>query len=115
MNNNVNPYTTAAYKTIIQDGYGVQPPVGSNVTVHYTGRFADSSVFDSSVQRGQPFQFTLGRGQVIQGWDLGVATMKQGEKAILICPPHLAYGSRQMGPIPANSTLYFEVELLGWN
>jgi FKBP-type peptidyl-prolyl cis-trans isomerase len=109
-----NPYTTAAYKTLIQEGYGVAPPLGSTVTVHYTGRFENSSVFDSSVQRGTPFEFVLGQGQVIKGWDLGVATMKQGEKAILICPPHLGYGQRQVGPIPPNSTLYFEVELLGW-
>ena len=90
------------------------PPQGSTVFVHYTGKFEDGNVFDSSIPRGSPFSFQLGVGRVIKGWDLGVASMTQGEKCLLVCPPEYAYGSSGIGPIPPNSTLYFEVELLGW-
>merc|ERR1712021_202493 len=82
------------------------PPVGSTVTVHYTGTLLDGTVFDSSRRRNKPFQFTLGVGQVIKGWDVGVAKMKKGQKATLICPPEYAYGARGAPPvIPANATL----------
>src|SRR5215472_14168949 len=96
----------------ISTGGGATAIPGKRVTVHYTGWLADGAKFDSSVERGQPFEFVLGIGQVIKGWDEGVAGMKVGGKRQLRIPPGLAYGSRQNGPIPANSLLIFDVELL---
>jgi FKBP-type peptidyl-prolyl cis-trans isomerase FkpA len=97
----------------ITEGTGIQATSGHMVTVHYTGWLTDGSKFDSSVDRGQPFQFTLGKSQVIQGWDKGVATMRVGQKVKLTIPPEMGYGSRGFpGAIPPNSTLIFEVELL---
>ncbi len=88
------------------------PKVGDMVKVHYTGKNLKGEVFDSSVERGQPFEFTLGRGQVIRGWDEGIAMLKKGEKGFLLIPSGLAYGSRSQGDkIPANAVLIFEVEL----
>lgn len=86
---------------------------GKEVTVHYTGVFSDGKKFDSSIDRGVPFTFKLGSGMVIKGWDIGVEGMKVGGKRILVIPPQLGYGEKDYGPIPGNSTLIFEIELLG--
>ena len=95
-------------------GTGASPTKGQTVVVHYTGWLTDGKKFDSSVDRGTPFEFKIGLGDVIQGWDQGVLTMKIGGKRKLTIPPELAYGSRDVGGglLPANSTLIFEVELL---
>ena len=99
--------------TIEQVGSGDSAEIGMSVSVHYTGRLEDGTEFDSSIPRGQPFIFTLGSGQVIKGWDLGVEGMKIGEKRSLVIPPHLGYGMRGAGAtIPPNATLIFDIELL---
>lgn len=94
-------------------GTGPSPTKGRQVIVHYTGTLENGKKFDSSVDRGQPFPFTIGVGQVIMGWDEGVMTMKVGGKRKLIIPPHLGYGAQGAPPdIPPNATLIFEVELI---
>jgi FKBP-type peptidyl-prolyl cis-trans isomerase FkpA len=94
-------------------GNGPMPQKGQKVSVHYTGKFLDGKTFDSSVERKTPFSFTLGEGQVISGWDIGVAQMKVGDKVKMTIPPELGYGSEGYpGAIPRNATLIFEVELL---
>jgi FKBP-type peptidyl-prolyl cis-trans isomerase len=94
-------------------GNGPAPKKGEAVSVHYTGWLTTGEKFDSSVDRDEPFQFVLGAGQVIAGWDQGVATMKVGDKVKLTIPPELAYGAGGYpGAIPPNATLIFDVELL---
>ncbi len=97
-------------------GTGPSPKIGQKVKVHYTGTLTSGKKFDSSVDRGDPFDFTIGVGQVIKGWDEGVLSMKVGGKRKLIIPADLGYGSRGAGgAIPPNATLVFEVELLDVN
>lgn len=101
-------------KKIVKEGNSQQIPPGVTAIVHYTGRLVTGEVFDSSRGRGKPFEFNIGRREVILGWDKGVASMTKGEQSILKCTPEYGYGSRAIGPIPANSTLLFEVELIDW-
>jgi FKBP-type peptidyl-prolyl cis-trans isomerase len=98
----------------LKAGTGAEAKAGQQVSVHYTGWLTDGKKFDSSLDRGQPFKFMLGAGQVIPGWDKGVAGMKVGGKRKLTIPPQMGYGERGAGGvIPPNATLVFEVELLG--
>ena len=98
----------------IKIGDGQEVEKFNIVTVNYTGLLEDGTKFDSSLNPGRtPFRFTVGAGQVIQGWDQGLIGMKVGGKRKLTIPPELGYGSRDNGPIPANSTLIFEIDLLG--
>jgi FKBP-type peptidyl-prolyl cis-trans isomerase len=99
---------------VIQEGTGAPAKNGNTVTVHYRGTLEDGTIFDASDDRGEPFQFVLGAGQVIPGWEIGILDMKVGEKRILTIPPEFAYGEKGIPPvIPPNATLRFEVELLG--
>ncbi len=100
------------YEDVVE-GYGPNPQPGQRVSVHYTGRLTDGKQFDSSRDRGQPFDFVIGVGQVIRGWDEGVMGMHVGGKRVLTIPPQLAYGDRGVpGVIPPNATLVFDVELI---
>jgi len=108
----VKPTPSGLYFIEKQKGTGKQAEPGKKVKVHYTGRLLDGTKFDSSVDRGEPFSFTLGKGQVIKGWDEGIALMNVGGKAMLIIPSSIAYGDRDMGTIPPYSTLVFDIELL---
>ena len=101
--------------TDLKIGDGPSPQAGQEVTVHYVGTLMDGKQFDSSRDHGQPFTFTIGKGQVIKGWDEGVMTMKVGGKRKLVIPPEMGYGpgGTPDGSIPPNATLNFEVELLG--
>jgi FKBP-type peptidyl-prolyl cis-trans isomerase len=110
-----NPVVTTASGLQYIDvkvGEGAEAKAGGTVTVHYTGWLVNGTKFDSSRDRGQPFSFPLGAGRVIKGWDEGVAGMKPGGVRKLIIPAALGYGARGIGPIPPNSILIFEVELL---
>jgi FKBP-type peptidyl-prolyl cis-trans isomerase FkpA len=102
------------YYVQTKKGTGVSPNSGQTVQVHYTGKLLNGNVFDSSVQRGTPFEFVLGAGQVIKGWDEGIALMKTGEKGTLLIPSALGYGPSGAGAsIPPNAVLIFDVELIG--
>lgn len=96
----------------VRIGEGTPVQTGDTVTVHYTGKTRDGVKFDSSRDRGAPFTFTVGQGKVISGWETGLIGMKVGGQRILVIPADLAYGNRQVGTIPPNTTLIFEVELL---
>ena len=93
-------------------GTGADAVVGSTVTVHYVGTLTSGIKFDSSLDRGEPFTFTIGAGQVIPGWEQGLVGMKEGGTRTLLIAPELAYGRQAVGPIPANSALIFEIQLL---
>ncbi len=95
------------------EGTGPEAKTGDTVSVHYTGWLTDNTKFDSSLDSGQPLQFVIGQGGVIEGWDKGIAGMKVGGKRKLTIPPDMAYGEGGSGPIPPNATLIFEVELMG--
>ena len=108
----VTPDTTELKITDEVVGTGAEAKAGSNISVNYLGTLLDGTKFDSSYDRNQPFEFKLGSGQVIAGWDQGFAGMKVGGKRKLVIPASLGYGASGVGSIPANSTLVFEVELL---
>ena len=99
---------------VVAEGQGDTPKKGGVVSVHYTGKLLNGKKFDSSVERGQPIDFPVGRGQVIKGWDEALLTMKKGEKRILIIPPQLGYGPAGRGPIPPNAYMVFDVELVNF-
>ena len=101
------------YYTITKEGEGEHPPKGANVSVHYKGTLVDGTVFDSSYQRDQPIEFSVGVGQVIPGWDEGILLLNKGAAARFVIPSHLGYGAQGAGGvIPADATLIFEVELI---
>jgi FKBP-type peptidyl-prolyl cis-trans isomerase len=97
---------------VTKTGNGAKPAIGQLVKVHYTGKLEDGRVFDSSIPRGEPFEFPVGMGRVVKGWDEGILMMSKGEKRTLIVPPSLGYGMEGMGPIPPNTTMIFDVELV---
>lgn len=99
--------------SVIAQGQGEAVRAGDVVTVHYIGVLPDGTVFDSSRDRGEPFAFTVGVGQVIQGWDQALIGTKVGDRFIIAIPPELGYGAQAIGAIPANATLLFDVEVLG--
>ena len=111
--NNIVTTDSGLKYEVIAEGDGAQPKPGDRVFVHYVGTLEDGTKFDSSRDRGRPFDFTIGQGQVIKGWDEGVGMMKVGDRRKLIIPPELGYGARGAGGvIPPNATLIFDVELL---
>ncbi len=123
---NVNQDRTDAYleavdnsgnfkRMVIDDikfGAGEEAKEGDKVAVHYSGTLQNGEEFDNSKKRGEAFEFTLGAGQVIEGWDKGVAGMKVGGQRVLVIPPEMAYGADGIGPIPGNATLVFSIELV---
>jgi len=108
----IKPTLSGLYFIELKKGNGASPTPGKKVNVHYLGYFIDGQMFDSSYDRKKPFGFIYGVGQVIQGWDEAIGKMNVGGKYKLIIPSHLAYGEAKQGPIPPNSTLIFEIELL---
>jgi len=112
-NDTTSPSEQASLVTLdIVVGTGPVAEAGDTVSAHYVGRFTDGTQFDSSYDRGVPFEFVLGAGQVIAGWDQGVPGMRVGGTRRLTIPPHLAYGSAGRGSIPPNATLTFDIELV---
>lgn len=99
---------------VVAEGSGDTPPKGAMVSVHYTGKLLNGKKFDSSVDRGQPIDFPVGKGQVIKGWEEALLSMKKGEKRVLIIPPQLGYGPSGRGPIPPNAYMVFDVELVNF-
>jgi peptidylprolyl isomerase len=116
MNGKTTTTASGLKYTELVAGSGDAPAPGAIVSVHYTGTLENGTVFDTSYKRGQPFQFPLGAGRVIKGWDEGIALMKKGGKAVLTIPPELGYGARGAGGvIPPNATLIFQVELVDFS
>jgi len=103
------------YILVNEKGTGAKPKSGQKISAHYTGTLTDGSKFDSSVDRGTPFEFTVGMGQVIKGWDEGFMQLNAGSKAKFLIPANMAYGDNAQGPIPPKATLIFDVELLNIN
>ena len=100
----------------LNEGSGPTCPKGAQVKVHYVGKLTNGQQFDSSIDRGEPLEFTVGVGQVIRGWDEGITQLQKGQKAILTCPPDYAYGPNGIpGAIPKNATLIFDVELIDFS
>ena len=112
---NVRRYPSGLMYILRLPGKGPSPRKGARVTVNYEGHLLNGTKFDSSYDHGHPFQFTLGVGEVIKGWDEGIAEMHKGEKRTLIVPYWLGYGEAQQGKIPPRSTLVFEVELVDFD
>ncbi len=112
---NVQTTESGLRYVITQGGAGANASVGDNVTVHYTGKLLNGVKFDSSVDRGSPFQFQLGRGQVIYGWDEGIQLFNKGAKGVLYIPSVYAYGTRGAGSIGPNEVLVFDIELIDIN
>ena len=108
----VEPTSSGLYYIENSYGMGARPTAGKTVVVHYIGYLIDGTKFDSSYDRGEPFSFTLGAGDVIQGWDEGIALMNEGGEATLIIPSNLGYGANGAGSIPGYSTLVFDVKLI---
>ena len=101
------------FKRVLSEGTELIPR-GATAIIHYTGKLEDGTVFDSSASRGVPYTFKIGFREVILGWDLGIATMRRGEKSQLLLKSEYAYGKEAVGPIPPHSNLVYDVELVGW-
>ncbi len=100
---------------VVEEGEGASVKTGDSIDIHYVGKLEDGKIFDSSRERKKPYNFTIGEGEVIKGWEKGVIGMKVGEIRVLTISPELGFGSRSQGPIPPNSTLIYEIELMSIN